>query len=441
MFITKKHLTRRTVLRGAGTALSLPLLDAMIPARTALAQTAAKATPHLGFIYFPHGAVMNRWTPTGTGAGTDSMGEFGDILKPLDKYKAMTTVFSNIDNPAAVGPVHALSPGTWLSCTRPAFSQEPHGGTTADQIAALHIGQDTPMPSLEVATDNRGGGGFCDRDYGCSYASTISFRTPTTPLPMEIDPRKLFIRLFGQGDNAAERARLSKHYGSVLDMVGDEIKDLERVVGPSDKAMLSDYLETVREMERRLQKMEARDLSKVDIPNAPGEAQLPIDQHINLLFDLVALAYQANMTRVFSFMMAAEVSGQTYNHIGVPDAFHPLSHHNNEPAKMDRLVKVQTYHTQVFAKFLDKLAKMPDGDGTMLEHSLFLYGSNMSNSNAHNHYPLPTSIVGGWKTLKGGQHVVPAEHTPLSNVLLTMLDRAGIPQDKIGDSTGKFAEV
>jgi hypothetical protein len=205
--------------------------------------------------------------------------------------------------------------------------------------------------------------------------------------------------------------------------------------------MLSDYLETVREMERRIEKMEARDLSKVDIPNAPGEAQLPIDQHINLLFDLVALAFQANMTRVFSFMMAAEVSGQTYNHIGVPDAFHPLSHHNNEAAKMDRLVKVQTYHTQVFAKFLDKLAKMPDGDGTMLDHSLFLYGSNMSNSNAHNHYPLPTSIVGGWKTIKGGQHVVPAEHTPLSNVLLTMLDRAGIPQDKIGDSTGKFAEV
>ena len=437
MFITKKHLTRRTVLRGAGTALALPLLDAMIPARTALAQTAAKATPHLGFIYFPHGAVMNRWTPTGTG----EMGEFGEILKPLDKYKAMTTVFSNIDNPAAVGPVHALSPGTWLSCTRPAFSQEPHGGTTADQIAAQHIGQDTPMPSLEVATDNRGGGGFCDRDYGCSYASTISFRTPTTPLPMEIDPRKLFIRLFGQGDNAAERARLSKHYASVLDMVGDEIKDLERVVGPSDKAMLSDYFETVREMERRIEKMEARDLSKVDIPNAPGEAALPIDQHINLLFDLVALAYQANMTRVFSFMMAAEVSGQTYNHIGVPDAFHPLSHHNNEQAKMDRLVKVQTYHTQVFAKFLDKLAKMPDGDGTMLDHSLFLYGSNMSNSNAHNHYPLPTSIVGGWKTIKGGQHLVPAEHTPLSNVLLTMLDRAGIPQDKIGDSTGKFPEV
>ena len=437
MFITKKHLTRRTVLRGAGTALALPLLDAMIPARTALAQTAAKATPHLGFIYFPHGAVQQEWTPTGEG----KIGEFGEILKPLNKYKSMTTVFSNIDNQAALGPVHALAPGTWLSCVHPAISQEAHGGTTADQIAAQHIGQDTPLPSIEIATDNRGGGGFCDRDYGCSYSGTISFRSPTTPLPMEIDPRKLFIRLFGQGDNAADRARLSKQYVSLLDMVGEETKELQRVLGPSDKAMLSDYLESVREIERRIQKTEARDLSKVAIPDAPGPTTLPLDQHINLLFDLVALAYQANMTRIFSFMMAAEVSGQTYNHIGVSDAFHPLSHHNNEAAKMARLVKVQAYHTQVFAKFLDKLAKMPDGDGTMLEHSLLLYGSNMSNSNAHNHYPLPTSIVGGWKTVKGGQHLVPAEHTPLANVLLTMLDRAGIPQDQLGNSTGKLLEV
>jgi hypothetical protein len=437
MYITKKHLTRRTVLRGVGTALAFPLLDAMIPARTALAQTAAKATPHLGFIYFPHGAVQAQWTPTGEG----QIGEFKDILKPLEKYKSMTTVFSNIDNQAAVGPVHALSPGTWLSCVHPAMSQEAHGGTTADQIAAQQIGQDTPLPSLEVATENHGGGGFCDRDYGCSYSGTISFRTPSTPLPMENDPRKLFIRLFGQGDNAAERARLSKQYASLLDMVAGEAKDLQRVLGPSDKAMLSDYLESVREIERRIQKMEARDLSHVNIPDAPKAEAIAFDQRINLMFDLVALAYQANMTRVFTFMVAAEVSGQTYNHIGVSDAFHPLSHHNNEQAKMDRLVKVQAYHTQVFAKFLDKLAKMPDGDGTMLEHSLFLYGSNMSNSNAHNHYPLPTSIVGGWKTLKGGQHIVPPEHTPLANVLLTFLDRVGITQDKIGDSTAKLAEV
>jgi len=437
MFLTKKHLTRRTMLRGVGTAIALPLLDAMIPAHTALAQTAAKATPHLGFIYFPHGAVQNRWTPTGEG----KIAELGDILKPLDAYKSMTTVFSNIDNQAAVGPVHALAPGTWLSCVRPAISQDAHGGTTADQLAAQHIGQDTPLPSLEVATESRGGGGNCDRDYGCSYSGTISFRTPTTPQPMEADPRKLFIRLFGQGDNAEERSRLSKQYASVLDMLSGEVNDLQRSLGPSDKAVLSDYLESVREIERRIQKMEARDLSHVDIPNAPAGGTMPFDEHINLMFDLVALAYQANMTRIFSMMMTAEASGQTYSHIGVSDAFHPLSHHNNEQAKMDRLVKVQTYHTQVFAKFLDKLNKMPDGDGTMLQHSLFLYGSNMANSNAHNHYPLPTSLVGGWKTVKGGQHLVLPDHTPLANVLLTMLDRAGVTQDKIGDSTAKLVEV
>ena len=438
MFVTRKHLTRRTVLRGVGTAVALPLLDAMIPARTALAQTAAKPSLHLGFIYFPHGAVQSKWTPT---ADSGKIAEFGEILKPLDKYKAMVTVMSNIDNQAPLGPVHALSPGTWLSCVHPAISQEAHGGTTVDQIAAQHISQDTPLPSLEVATENHGGGGFCDRDYGCSYSGTISFRTPTTPLPMEVDPRKLFIRLFGQGDNAADRARLSKQYGSLLDMVGEEAKDLQRVLGPSDKAMLSDYLESVREIERRIQKMEARDLSKVNIPDAPKEGAKAFDERINLMFDLVGLAYQANMTRVFTFMVAAEVSGQTYNHIGVPDAFHPLSHHNNEQAKMDRLAKVQAYHTQVFAKFLDKLAKMPDGDGTMLDHSLFLYGSNMANSNAHNHYPLPIAIVGGWKTVKGGQLVAPREQTPLANVLLTLLDRAGIPQEKLGNSTGKLLEV
>src|SRR5438105_4151241 len=437
MFITRKHLTRRTVLKGLGVTLGLPLLDAMIPARTLLAQTAAKTTPHVGFIYFPHGAVMNQWTPKSEG----QIGEFGNILKPLDKYKPMTTVFSNIDSQAPIGPVHALSPGTWLSATRPAISQTPNAGVTIDQIAAQHIGQDTPLPSLEVATDLRGGGGFCDRDYGCSYAGTISFRTPTTPLPMETDPRKLFIRLFGQGDNADERVRLSKQYVSLLDMVGSETKALQRVLGPSDKAMLSDYLESVSEIERRIQKMEARDLSNVTIPDAPGATTLPLDPHINLLFDLVALAYQANMTRVFSFMMAAEVSGQTYNHIGVSDAFHPLSHHNNEPAKIERLVKVQTYHTQVFAKFLDRLAAMPDGDGTMLDHSLFLYGSNMSNSNAHNHYPPPTSFVGGWKTVKGNRHVVAPEKTPLANVLLTFLDRIDVGQDKLGDSTGKLVDA
>jgi hypothetical protein len=438
MFITKKHLPRRTFLRGMGTAIALPLLDAMIPARTALAQTAAKPTPHLGFIYFPHGAVMNQWTPKTDGATF----ELPQILKPLAPFQKQLTVVSGLANRPAVSPaVHAITPGTWLSCVHPRASQDPYGGPTVDQIAARHIGQDTPFPSLEIATEVRGGGGSCDRDFGCSYAGTISFRTPSNPLPMENDPRKLFQRMFGQGDTPEERKRISQQYSSVLDLVSQEAADLQRSLGPQDRAMVSDYLETVREIERRVEKMDARDLSHVNIPDTPGGIPPSFEQHINLLFDLVAVAYQANMTRVFSFMMAAEVSGLTYNQIGVPDAFHPLSHHNNEQAKMERLAKIQTYHTDIFSKFLAKLQKMPDGDGTMLDHSIILYGSNMSNSNLHNHDPLPTALVGGWKSVKGGQHLRYPDQTPLANMLLTILDRAGVPEEKIGDSSGKFAEV
>ncbi|HYV63542.1 MAG TPA: DUF1552 domain-containing protein [Bryobacteraceae bacterium] len=438
MFITKKHLPRRTFLRGMGTAIALPLLDAMIPARTALAQTAANPTPHLGFIYFPHGAIMNQWTPKTEG----STFELSPILKPLAPFQKQLTVVSGLANRPAVSPaVHAITPGTWLSCVHPRASQDPYGGPTVDQIAAQHIGQDTPFPSLEVATEVHGGGGSCDRDFGCSYAGTISFRTPSNPLPMENDPRKLFQRMFGQGDTPEERKRISKQYSSVLDLVSQEAADLQRSLGPQDRAMVNDYLDTVREIERRVEKMDARDLSHVNIPDTPGGIPPTFEQHINLLFDLMAVAYQANMTRVFSFMVAAEVSGLTYNQIGVSDAFHPLSHHNNEQAKMDKLVKIQTYHTDIFAKFLTKLQKMPDGDGTMLDHSLILYGSNMSNSNAHNHDPLPTALVGGWKSVKGGQHLKYPDQTPLANLLLTILDRAGVPEEKFGDSSGKFKEV
>jgi hypothetical protein len=438
MFITKKHIARRAVLKGLGTAMALPLLDAMIPARTALAQTAANPTPHMGFIYFPHGAIMNQWTPSTEGSGF----ELSPILKPLAPFKKMLTVVSGLENKPAISPaVHAITPGTWLSCVHPRATQDPYGGPTVDQIAASHIGQDTPLPSIEVCTEGRGGGGSCDRDFGCSYAGTISFRTPNTPLPMEADPRKLFQRLFGQGDTADERKKLTKQYSSILDLVSSEASDLQRSLGTQDRSMLSDYLDTVREIERRVQKMEAHDLSHVDVPNAPAGTPANFEQHIGLMFDLVALAYQANMTRVFSFMMAAEVSGLTYNQIGVADAFHPLSHHNNEQAKMDKLVKIQTYHTDILAKFLTKLQKMPDGDGTMLDHSIILYGSNMSNSNAHNHYPLPTALVGGWNKLKGDQHLKYPDQTPLANMLLTVLDRAGIPMEAFGDSSGKFKEV
>jgi Protein of unknown function (DUF1552) len=437
MFITKKHLSRRTFLRGAGVAVGLPLLDAMVPAWTALAQTAATPKPRMGFMYLPHGAIMEQWTPAAEGTGF----ELTPILKPLAPFQKQLTIVSGLENkPTIAPPVHALNPGTWLSCVTPRVGQDPNGGVTVDQIAAAHIGQDTPLPSLEVATEGRGGGGACDRNYGCSYGGTISFRTPTTPLPMEADPRKLFERLFGQGDTPQERKAIAKQYSSLLDLVSQEAADLRRTLDAPDRARLGDYLESVREIERRVQKMEERDLTSLDLPDVP--VGTTFDQRLNLMFDMIALAYQANLTRVFSFMMAGEGSNVTYNHIGVSDAFHPLSHHQNDKSRKERLVKIQTYHTQALAKFLAKLAAMPDGDGSMLDHSILLYGSNMSNSNAHDEFPLPTLVVGGGcGKMKGGQHLKYADRTPLANLLLTLLDRAGIPVDKVGNSSGVFSEV
>ena len=438
MYLTKKHLSRRTFLRGAGVTVGLPLLDAMIPAWTALAQTAASPKPRMGFMYLPHGAIMEQWTPVAEGANF----ELTPILKPFEPFQKQLTVVSGLENKGAIAPpVHALSPGTWLSGVLPREGQEPHGGVTVDQLAAAHLGQDTPLPSLEVATEGRGGNGnACDRTFGCSYGNTISFRTPTTPLPMESDPRKLFERLFGQGDTPQERKAIAKQYSSILDLVTAEAADLRKHLDPQDKARLGDYLESVREIERRVQKMEERDLTSLDLPDVPVGSTF--DQRLNLMFDMIALAYQANMTRVFSFMMAGEGSNQTYNQIGISDAFHPLSHHQNDKARKEKLVKIQTYHSQAFAKFLAKLAAMPDGDGSMLDHSILLYGSNMSNSNAHNHFPLPTLVVGGGcGKLKGNQHLKYPDQTQLANLLLTLLQRAGVPEEKVGNSSGVFSEI
>jgi hypothetical protein len=438
MFITKKHLSRRTFLRGAGVTVGLPLLDAMVPAWTALAQTAASPKPHLGFMYLPHGAIMDQWTPVADGGSF----ELTPILKPFAPFQKQLTIISGLENKAAIAPpVHALSPGTWLSCVTPPEGQEPHAGVTVDQMAAARLGQDTPLPSLEVATEGRGGNGnACDRAYGCSYGNTISFRTPTTPLPMEADPRKLFERLFGQGDTPEERKAIATQYSSILDLVVSEAADLRKTLDAQDRARLGDYLDSVREIERRVQKMEERDLTSLDLPDVPVGSTF--DQRLTLMFDMIALAYQANLTRVFSFMMAGEGSNQTYNHVGVSDAFHPLSHHQNDSTRKAKLVKIQTYHSQAFARFLEKLAAMPDGDGSMLDHSILLYGSNMSNSNAHNHFPLPTLVVGGGcGKLKGGQHLRYPDQTQLSNLLITLLDRAGVHVDKVGNSTSVFSEV
>ncbi|MEP7313886.1 MAG: DUF1552 domain-containing protein [Pseudomonadota bacterium] len=440
MFITRKHLHRRTFLRGVGASIALPLLDAMLPAATALAQTAAAAKPRLGYVYFPHGAIMEKWTPEGTGRDF----ALSPILQPLEPFKKQLTVVSNLGNkPGESRAVHALVPGTWLSCVHPREGTSPFGGVTADQIAAQHIGQDTPYPSIEVATaQGHGVGSACERGYGCSFSGTISFSTPSTPLPVENNPRELFLRLFGQGDSPEERRFLAEQTSSILDMVTAETARLKRKVGAADQSMLSDYLESVREIERRVQNLDRGSRAKLTLPETPGATSDSFDEHINLLFDLTALAYQGDLTRVSSFMMGPEVSEQTYSHIGVPDAFHALSHHANEQPKKDRLAIIQNYHTAVFAKFLAKLAAMPDGDGSMLDHSLFLYGSNMSNSNMHNQYPLPTVLVGGaCGKVKGGQHINFKERTPLANVLLTMLTRSGVAVDRLGDSTGTVEQI
>ncbi|HEY0961256.1 MAG TPA: DUF1552 domain-containing protein [Pseudomonadales bacterium] len=443
MFNTKKHLSRRTVLRSAVATLSLPLLDAMIPANTALAQTAAVAPPRLGFFYFPHGAVMDNWTPDK--AGTDF--ELKRLMAPLEPYKSHITIVSNLENKRAYGPVHAITPGTWLTAASPRVSHDPFGGTTIDQIAAKYIGQDTPLPSIEVATETSGAAGSCDRAYGCSYAGTISFRTPTTPLPMENNPRKLFQTLFGVGDNAAERERIGNQTASVLDLMITEANALNMKLGAADRAVLGDYLETVREVERRVQATAEHDLSHMTLPDAPQGVPGSFDEHLNLMMDLILLAYQGNITRIANMMFAAEVSNQTYNHVGVSDAFHPLSHHQNDPNKMARLMLIQEYHTKVFAKFVEKLAALPDGDkGSMLDNAMLLYGSNMSNSNAHDHYPLPISIVGrAGGRIKGNQHILAPDRAPVSNVMLTLLDRIGVPEEEIvankGDSTGLIEEV
>ena len=438
MFISKKYLPRRAVLRGLGATVALPFLDAMVPAATALAQTAAAPAPRMGFFYLPHGAVMDQWTPDQTGHDF----ELKRILQPLESFKDYLTIVSGLDNKPAVSPaVHAITPGTWLSCVAPRRSHAPLGGTSLDQIAAKHIGQDTALPSLEVSTEERGGSAACDGTYGCSFGNTISFGAPTRPLPMEASPKKLFQTLFGQGADDAERQQIASDYTSVLDMVLAEAKDLQQTVGPRDRAMLDDYLTSVREIERRVQMLEQRDLSVYELPEIP--VGIPnFDEQITLIFDLIALAYQANMTRVTSFMMAAEVSNQAYTHIGIPDAFHPLSHHNNAAPSLEKLVQLQAWHSQVFAGFLEKLAAMPDGEGSVLDNAIFLYGSNMSDSNIHNNFPLPSLVVGhGGGTIKGHQHLKYPDHAPLANLLLTLLHRAGINVESHGDSNGTFAEV
>ncbi len=437
MFITKKHLPRRTFLRGMGVSMALPLLDSMLPAATPLSQTAAKPATRLGFVYVPHGAVMDKWTPATEGTGF----EFSPILKPLEPYRDRLNILSGFGHRAAdTSAVHSLSPTTWLSGVRPKPTQgvDAYAGVTADQIAAQHLSQDTPLPSMELATEDHAGLlGACDRDYGCIYMNTLCWRTHTTPLPMEINPRKVFERLFGTGSTPEERAARVAEDRSILDAIMTETNGLQRTLGARDRATVSDYLESVREIERRIQNSSNQAIADVTLPEAPVGIPYSYDEHLNLMYDLMALAWQSNITRVASFMVAREESNRTYPQVGVPDGHHATSHHQNRPEKLEKLVKIQTFHITKFTRFIDRLKNTPDGDGSLLDHSMVLYGSNMSNSNLHNHFPLPTLLAGGGSgQLKGGRHLKYPDHTPMANMLLTVLAKSGIQMESLGDSTG-----
>jgi hypothetical protein len=443
MFITKKHLSRRTFLHAAGATMALPFLDSMVPALTAQTRTAANVTPRLGFVYVPHGAIMDRWTPKTEGSGF----EFTPILQSLEPFRNQLNIVSGLGHQAAdTTAVHSLSPATWLSGVRPKATQgtDAYAGITADQYAAAKIGQDTVLPSIELGTEDHSGLiGACDRDYGCIYMNTVSWRTHTTPLPMEINPRKAFERMFGLGGSASARMARTEEDRSILDMFMQQSSDLQKKLGAQDRTTVNDYLDSVREIERRIQNAGAQQAdSQVTLPDAPTGIPYSYEDHVKMMYDLLVLAYRANVTRVSTFMVAREISNRTYPQVGVSDGHHAISHHSNQAAKMDKNVKIQTYHVSLFAQFLEKLRATPDGAGSLLDNSIILYGSNMSNSNAHNHFPLPVLVAGGASgRMKGGRHLKYPDHTPMTNLLLTLLDKAGVPMDSLGDSTGKMSEL
>jgi hypothetical protein len=437
MFISKTHLNRRTFLRGMGATIALPLFDAMLPARTALAATAARAAPRMMFVYFPHGAIMSEWTPPAAG----NLVHLGRILQSLTPFRNRLTIVSGIENRHAHGPVHAITPGTWLSGISPRARATPQHGATADQIAARHIYGDTLLQSIEVATEAppRIGAGAWEGEYNDGLGTTISLRGHAAPQPMECAPRRVFDKLFAPGTTPEERARLAQTSASVLDVVSADRTHLQARLGPTDRAVLGDYLDTVRDVECRVAKAEA---STQSCAGTACDEAAAFAERLQLMFDMMTLAFHADITRVASFMMAAETSRMTYDHVGVPNPFHQLSHHQNDPEKIEKLVQIQSYHTCVFAAFVQRLADLRDGDGSVLDRSLILYGSNMSDSHAHDHFPLPLAIVGGGcGTLRGGRHLRYPDRTPQSNVLLTMLHRAGVPMESFGDSTGECSEI
>ena len=438
MFITKKALPRRTLLRGVGASLALPLLDAMKPAMTALAASPVRPVKRLGYVYMPMGAHMPQWTPTGK-----DLTQLSPTLQSLASVIDQLTVIGNLELKNAYPGTHATSNAAFLSAATSKWTESTdyYLGTTADQVAAQNIGQATRLPSLELAMDLLHTVGQCDNGYACVYQNNLSWSSPTTPLPAEAHPRMAFERLFGDGGSAQDRRAELKKEASLLDWVREDIARLQNKLGAADRSRVKEYLDTVREVERRIQKAESQsadsqlpDLDRpVGVPAAYGD-------HARLMFDLQVLAFQGDVTRVITFQLARETSTRTYPEAGVPEAHHPLTHNAGDPEKLAKVAKINAYHVSLFAEFLKKLKATPDGDGNLLDHTVYLYGSGMSNADIHDHVNLPILVAGG-ERVKGGRHIQYKQPTPLANLHLTLLEKAGVKIDSFADSKGKVKEL
>jgi hypothetical protein len=443
MFITKMALPRRTFLRGMGVTLALPLLDAMVPALSAVASSSAKPVRRLGFIYTPNGATMSAWTPPGEGTKIDTL---SPTLSPLERFKDQVVVPTGLSQRQAESMgdgngEHSRGQTVWLSGVHPKRTEgaDVEAGITVDQIAAQAIGKDTPLLSLEMALEQNYLVGNCDNGYSCVYWNTISWRTPTTPLPMEVNPRVVFERLFGDGGTPEQRLSQVREDRSILDSVREAVSTLQGRLGAGDRARVAEYLDSMREIERRIQIAEKQGgESVVDLPNRPIGVPEAYDDHAKLMFDLAALAFQADITRVFTLLLGREQTNRPYPWLGVPEAHHSVSHHQNDPIRLAKAAKINTYHIELLARFADKLKSIPDGDGTLLDHSMLLQGSGLSNSDQHSHIDLPLVLVGGGAgTLKGGRHLRFPKDTPMNNLHMAMLEKVGVPVDQFGDATGR----
>jgi len=436
MLITKKALSRRKLLRGAGTALSLPLLDAMFPALTPLAKAAALPRMRFGAVYFPNGAIMQQFTPKEFGQSF----QFPAILKPLEPFRDSLAVITNLtrSHPGSQVGDHAVSVAGFLTGVWPkrTEAEDVLANTTIDQILAKQIGQETPLPSLELATEDfTGYVGGCSPGFSCAYMNTISWSAPGSPLPMETNPRSVFERLFGEPGNAQQRSLRLRNQKSVLDSIAEDARDLGQGLAARDRARLSEYLDNIRELERRIEQIETRNDAEVSAPDAPIGTPDSFEEHIGLMFDLAAAAFASDTTRVFTFMMSRELSQRTYPQIGVTEQHHSVSHHQNKPEKMAQVVKINSYYVGLYAKFLEKLRATPDGDGSVLDHCLLVYGAGMGDSNGHASDPLPMVLTGGGVG-QGDRHVELPVRTPVGNLWRNVAAKLGRPVEQFGDSTG-----